>query len=389
MFKGFSKEERKVILGISLISVIRMLGLFLLLPVLAPYAKDMEGSSPLLVGLAVGIYGLTQAIFQIPLGHLSDKYGRKIIIGIGLIVYAIGSFIGAWAKDILLLIIGRTIQGMGAISSTAVALAADLTKEETRTKAFALIGSTIGLAFGISLTVAPLLAGKFGVPFIFLITGLFSLIALLYLIFQIPEPEKHYAHTDVSIKNISSLLRDKRLLILYLSTLLERILLVGIFVVMPIELIDKHSIPKGKHWEIYLPAILISIFIMVPFTIWAEKRKKLKEAIIIGIVVLSLSALPYLFTETLISAVATIVLFLIGFHMLEPVLPSLLSKFSPQHVRGLSTGIYNTSQFIGAFVGSVAGGLALKYGVSLMLITNIAVGVLWLIIVFVFLEDKL
>ncbi len=389
MFKGFSKEERKVILGISLISVIRMLGLFLLLPVLAPYAKDMEGSSPILVGLAVGIYGLTQALFQIPLGHLSDKYGRKIIIGIGLIVYAIGSFIGAWAKDIFLLIIGRTIQGMGAISSTAVALAADLTKEETRTRAFALIGSTIGLAFGISLTVAPLLAGKFGVPFIFFITGLFSLIALLYLIFQIPEPEKHYSHTDVSLKNISSLLRDRRLLILYLSTLLERILLVGIFVVMPIELIDKHSMPKGKHWEIYLPAILISILIMVPFTIWAEKSKKLKEAIIIGISVLSLSTLPYLFTGTLISAVATIILFLIGFHMLEPVLPSLLSKFSPQHVRGLSTGIYNTSQFIGAFIGSVAGGLALKYGVNLMLITNIVVGILWLIIVFAFLDDKL
>jgi len=389
MFKGFSKEERKVIIGISLISVIRMLGLFLLLPVLAPHAKSMEGSTPILVGLAVGIYGFTQAIFQIPLGHLSDKYGRKIIIGIGLIVYAIGSFIGAWAKDILLLIIGRAVQGMGAISSTAVALAADLTKEETRTRAFALIGSTIGLAFGVSLTIAPLLAGRFGVPFIFLTTGLLSLLALVYLILQIPEPEKHYDSSKTSIRNLGSLIKDRRLLILYLSTMLERILLVCMFVVMPIELIEKYNMPKGKHWEIYLPAILISVIVMVAFTIWAEKKKKLKEAVIIGIGVFSFSVLPYLFEKTLISAVITIILFLVGFHLLEPILPSLLSKFSPQHVRGLSTGIYNTSQFTGAFIGSIVGGLALKYGIGLMLITNIAIGILWMILVFVFLENKL
>jgi len=162
--------------------------------------------------------------------------------------------------------------------------------------------------------------------------------------------------------------------------MLERILLVCMFVVMPIELIEKYNMPKGKHWEIYLPAILISVIVMVAFTIWAEKKKKLKEAVIIGIGVFSFSVLPYLFEKTLISAVITIILFLVGFHLLEPILPSLLSKFSPQHVRGLSTGIYNTSQL---------GGLALKYGIGLMLITNIAIGILWMILVFVFLENKL
>ncbi len=386
MLKHFSKEERRVIIGISFISVTRMLGLFLLLPVLAPYAKGLEGSSPLLVGMAVGIYGLAQAIFQIPFGHMSDKYGRKLLISIGLIIYALGSFIGAVANNIFALILARLIQGMGAISSTAVALAADLTKEETRTKAFAFIGSSIGLAFGLSLTLSPLLAGGFGVPFLFLLTGILSLLALSYLIFKIPEPQKHVSEIEPSLSNISILLKNKNLLSLYLSTLLERIILVGMFIIIPIELIETYNMEKGTHWQIYLPAILISIAIMVPTTIIAEKKGKLKEITLLGLLIFSCSSFIYLFTKNVFSLIATTFVFLIGFHILEPVLPSLLSKFSPQSIRGLSTGIFNTSQFIGAFIGSAVGGLALKYGVDFLLISNIFVGLIWFVIVLIMLN---
>ncbi len=389
MLKGFSKQEKQVIAGISFISVIRMLGLFLLLPVLAPYAKGLEGSSPLLVGMAVGIYGLAQALFQIPFGHLSDRYGRKLLISIGLIIYAVGSLMGAIAGNIMFLILARLVQGMGAISSTAVALAADLTKEETRTKAFAFIGSSIGLAFGLSLTLSPFLAGSLGVPFLFILTGILSIAALFYLIFKIPEPEKHQSEIEPSIKNVSILLGDKRLLSLYISTLLERVILVGMFIVIPIELIEKFDMGKGSHWKIYLPAILISIIIMVPLTIIAEKKKKLKEVTLLGIAVFSASSLIYIYEKNLSFLIITTFVFLIGFHILEPVLPSLLSRFSPQSIRGLSTGIFNTSQFIGAFIGSIAGGIALKYGINMLLVLNLAVGLFWFFLVLFLLEDKL
>ena len=389
MLKDFSPSERRVILGISFISVTRMLGLFLLLPVLAPYAKGLEGSSPFLVGMAVGIYGLAQAIFQIPFGHLSDKHGRKLLISIGLIIYALGSFMGGLANNIFFLIIARLIQGAGAISSTAVALAADLTKEETRTKAFAFIGSSIGLTFGLSLTLSPLIGGRLGVPFLFFLTAVLSILSLIYLIFKIPEPKKHESEIEPSLKNIKILLKNKNLLLLYLSTFLERIILVGMFIIVPIELIERFHIQKADHWKIYLPAILISIAIMVPLTIFAEKRKKLKEVTILGILVFSFSSLIYLYEKSSTSLILTTFIFLIGFHILEPILPSLLSRFSPQSIRGLSTGVFNTTQFVGAFTGSMMGGLALKYGVNTLLILNISIGAIWFSLVFLFLEDKL
>ena len=381
----FTPEEKKTLAGITFAVVARMLGLFLLLPVLSPYVKSLEGSTPILTGVAVGIYGLTQAILQIPFGYMSDKFGRKPVITAGFLAYIGGSLLGAVASNVWLMIIARFIQGAGAISSAAVSLAADLIREEVRTRAFAHIGASVGLVFAFSITVAPMIAGRFGVPFIFYLTAFLSLIAMLYILIFIKEPESHHREIEPSIRNLGLVLKEKSIMILNLSVGVLHALLVSIFTVIPIELIERYNIPKPEHWKIYLPIILLSVVLMVPSTIIAEKKGKIKEVFLLGIVLICAGFFSHMVLQGFWGVIALLLLYFIGFHFLEPIMPSLLTKLSHRDTRGISVGVYNTTQFIGAFVGGALGGIFLKLGIVYMLISNLILSLLWLLSAYIFL----
>ena len=377
----FTPQEKKTLAGITFAVVARMLGLFLLLPVLAPYVKNLEGSTPILTGMAVGIYGLTQAVLQIPFGYLSDRFGRKPVITAGFIAYILGSIMGGLATNVWSMIVARLIQGGGAISSAAVSLAADLIREEVRTRAFAHIGASVGMVFAFSITVAPILAGKFGVPFIFYMTAFLSAVAMLYIILFIKEPEKHHKEIEPSIKNVGMVIRDRAQLMLNISVGILHALLVSIFTIVPIELIHRYGFPKPDHWKLYLPIILVSIAIMVPSTILAEKKGKVKEVFLSGILLICLGFASHLLVGSFVGVVMLLLLYFVGFHLLEPIMPSLLTKLSHRDTRGIAVGVYNTSQFIGAFLGGALGGVFLKFGVVYMLAFNLLVSVLWLALV--------
>ncbi len=382
----FTPQEKKTLAGITFAVVARMLGLFLLLPVLAPYARGLEGSTPVLTGVAVGIYGLTQALLQIPFGYLSDRYGRKPVITFGFLAYIIGSVLGGLAWNIWSMILARLIQGAGAISSAAVSLAADLIREEVRTRAFAHIGASVGMVFALSITVAPVIAGKLGVPFIFYLTAFLSTVAMLYILFFIPEPKKHQEETGPLLKGMRRILRDRNQMMLDLSVGVLHAFLVSIFTVIPIELIDRYRFPKPEHWKIYLPVILLSVAIMVPSTILAEKKGKIKGVFLTGVVLISLGFLSHLILGGFWGVVLLLTLYFIGFHLLEPVMPSLLTKLSPKDTRGMSVGVYNTFQFVGAFAGGAVGGLFLKLGTTYMLLTNFSLSLIWLFLVYLWLS---
>ncbi len=377
-------SERKVIYGITFAVVVRMLGLFLLLPVIAPYVRKLEGSTPMLTGLAVGAYGLTQALLQIPFGYLSDKIGRKPVIVGGFLAYIFGSLMGAFAGNIWFMILARFVQGAGAISSSAVALAADLIREEVRTRAFAQIGASIGLTFALSLVIAPYLGGTFGVPFIFLATAFLSFLAMLYIAFFIKEPVKKEQNTKGSFGEI---LKNKKILSINLSVALLHALLVALFTFVPVNLVENFSFPKQEHWKIYLPIILISIALMVPSTILAEKRGKIKEVMFLGVLLVGLS-FPFLIIQDLKSIFLCLLLYFIGFHFLEPVLPSLLTKLAGENLRGFAVGVYNTSQFSGAFLGGLIGGLALKKGVWFLSVVGTGLSLVWLAILWFSFRDS-
>ncbi len=379
----FTPQEKKTILGINFAVVARMLGLFLLLPVLSPYVKDLQGSTPLLTGLAVGIYGFTQSLLQIPFGYISDRIGRKPVITLGFILYIIGSLAGGLASTAWSMIMARLLQGAGAISSSALSLTADLIREEVRTRAFAQIGASVGMTFAISIVAAPILAGNFGVPFIFFLTAFLSTVAMLYILLFIQEPEKHHREIEPSLKNLSLILHDTRISFINLSVALLHALLVTVFTVVPIELIENFGIPKGDHWKVYVPVIVLSIAIMVPAIVFAEKRGKIGEVLASGVLIIAIGFATPLVINSSVGIFLMLALFFVGFHLLEPVLPSLLTRITHRDLRGLSVGIYNTSQFIGAFAGGILGGIALKRGVQTMHIMSLILSVLWFALVLI------
>ncbi len=384
MLKEFTSQERKVVLSITFAVMVRMLGLFLLLPVLSPYLRTLEGATPTLIGLAIGIYGLAQAILQIPFGYLSDKYGRKPIIFVGMLTYAIGSLMAGLVSNIWSMVFARFLQGFGAVSSAMIALSADLTREEVRTRAFAHIGASIGLTFALSLTIAPVLAGKFGVPFIFFLTAFLSLVATALLMLKVPEPSQRSKEREInpSLKNLTLLLKDKNQLFLNFSIALTHALMVLIFTVVPYELVYLYNLPKLKHWEIYLPTIIIALALMVPAVIFAEKRGRFKEVFMLGVLFLGLSFLSFAIFGNFWGIVFMVLFFFIGFNLLEALVPSLLTRLTHKDLRGLSLGFFNTTQFLGAFAGGIWGGYVLKHGYLYMTALAIALVLIWVLFTF-------
>ena len=351
--------EKRATLSLSSIYALRMLGLFMILPVLSLFSEQMEGATPFLVGLAISVYGLTQAILQIPFGLLSDRFGRKKIIIIGLILFATGSFVAAVSTTIYGVLIGRAIQGSGAIAAAIMALVADLTQEVHRTKAMATIGASIGISFGVAITLGPILAGYIGVSGIFWLTGGLAFLAILVVLFVVPNPKKSTVHSDAELvpAQFFNVIKNPDLLRLDYGIFVLHLCLTSLFVVLPL-LIRDAGLDAESHWKVYLPILITSMAAIIPFVIIAEKKRKMKAVFIGAIVALVLANLSlFLFFNSLYGLIACLWLFFCGFNLLEATLPSLISKTAPGDLKGTAMGAYSTSQFMGAFIGGATGGL--------------------------------
>ena len=379
--ENMTPREKRVAMSLSAIFASRMLGLFMVLPVFAIYAEELDGFSPTLAGLAIGIYGLTQAMFQIPMGLLSDKIGRKPVIIGGLVIFAIGSVVAAMADSITGVIVGRALQGAGAIASAIMALAADLTREEHRIKVMASIGMSIGLSFALALVFGPMLHGWFGVEGIFWITAVFAVGGILVAKFWVPTPILSRFHRDaeVEISWFRQAFSDPQLLRLDAGIFILHFILVSMFVVMPTVLRDRLGFELEQHWQLYLPVLFFAVLAMVPFIILAEKKRKIKQVLIGAIIVLAISQLGLpLFTNSLVGFAIMLWLFFSAFNLLEASMPSLVAKMAPAAHKGTAMGAYSTSQFLGVFLGGLTGGtLSEFYGLSGVAMFNVALLVVW------------
>lgn len=375
-------SERRSAFGLAGIYGFRMLGLFLILPVFALYAENMPQATPVLIGLAIGVYGLTQAVLQIPFGLLSDKIGRKPIIIGGLLLFAIGSVIAATADSIWMIIVGRAIQGSGAIAAAIMALLADLTRDSVRTRAMATVGMTIGMSFTVALIAGPILNQWVAVPGIFWLTALLALGGIGILVFIVPTPEKSSVHGDAEPvpAMFGRVLRNPDLLRLDLGIFVLHLVLTALFLAIPLALRDA-GLAVERHSLLYLPVLVLSLAIMVPFIIRAEKHGRMKQ-VFLGAIALMVFAqvLLYLMIDSLWGLAFSMLLFFIAFNLLEATLPSLVSKTAPSEIKGTAMGVYSTAQFSGAFFGGLAGGWVHQgFGLSAVFIMGGLLTASWLI----------
>ncbi len=356
--------ERRAISSLASLYAFRMLGLFMVLPVLALYGDEYSGSTPLMLGVALGAYGFTQALLQIPFGMLSDRWGRKPVIAIGLVIFALGSVVAACADSVYELILGRCLQGGGAIASAIMAMVADLTSDESRTKAMASIGASIGLSFSVALVLGPVLAGWGGISSLFWATVGLALAGLWVLWRWVPTPAIKSRHREAGA--VPELLRTTlvhpQLLRLNLGIFALHFVLMACFLVMPSILETQLGFVRDQHWLIYLPLLVLAFIAMVPFIIIAEKRRKIKPIFVAAVALLAaMIGLMGAMTDSRWGFLAALFFFFMAFNLLEATLPSLMSKLAPAGAKGTASGIYSTCQFLGAFAGGVSAGWLLQY----------------------------
>jgi predicted MFS family arabinose efflux permease len=353
--------ELRASVGLSGIFGLRLLGMFVILPVFAIYAEHLPGGDDLtLVGLAIGAYGLTQALLQIPFGWWSDRYGRKPVIYIGLVIFAVGSFVAALAPNIYVVIFGRMLQGAGAISAAVIAMTADLTREDQRAKAMAMIGSTIGVAFALSLVASPWLNDLIGVPGIFALTGVLALGAMLVMWRVIPDVPQNPPAPGRALKEFWHVLTDPQLARLNWGIFALHAVLMALFIVVPFGLRDA-GLPVGSHWQVYLPVMLGSFVLMMPAVLQAGNPVLLRRWFIVSIAVLLAAhlALPWLQGSIWLLSLFLLAFFA-PFNALEAMLPTLTTRLAPAHAKGTAIGLYSTIQFFGTFLGASAGGVLYK-----------------------------
>ena len=381
--ESMTRAERRAASGLAAIYGLRMLGMFLILPVFALYAEHLPGgTNHTLVGLTLGMYGLTQAILMIPFGMASDRIGRKKVIISGLILFAIGSFVAASATDIYWTIFGRAIQGAGAISAAVSALLADLTREEHRTKAMAMIGSTIGLAFAVSLVAGPALNHLIGVPGIFALTGFLALAAIWVVKVWVPDPLVSHFHADAQANpaRLKDVLRNGQLLRLDFGIFSLHAAQMAMFVVVPVALKNSGLAP-AHHWAVYLPVLLGSFVLIVPAIIYGEKRGKMKPVFIGAVALMLLAQLGLAIgIEHFWGIVGALFFYFVAFNLLEASLPSLISKLAPVSAKGTAMGVYNTAQALGLFFGGAFGGwLAQHVGFHAVFLFCVILMAAWLV----------
>jgi MFS family permease len=357
-------QELRASIGLAGIFGLRMLGMFIILPVFALYAETLPGGqSHTLVGVALGAYGLTQAFLQVPFGWLSDRWGRKRTLYLGLVIFALGSFVAAGAHDIYWVIFGRVVQGAGAVSAVVIALAADLTREDQRTKAMAIIGMTIGVTFALSMVAGPVLGNSIGVPGIFVLTGCLALAAILVVRAVVPDPAAVVpGGQGAESVPLAVVLGDAQLLRLNYGIFALHGVLMALFVVVPFSL--QSHLPSAAHWKVYLPVMLGAFVLMVPPMLLGERRS-LQKAVFLGAILVLIAALVMLAFAAggLAQIVAGLLVFFVAFNLLEAKLPSLISRVAPAGAKGAAIGVYSSVQFIGTFIGAAAGGwLSQHYG---------------------------
>lgn len=378
-----NNTEKRGAYSLALLFALRMAGLFMLMPVLAVYGQQLTDFSPLWVGIAIGAYGLTQALFQIPMGWLSDRFGRKPIIFMGLSLFALGSVVAALAESIHGVALGRALQGMGAIASTVMALAADLSRETQRAKVMAFIGVSIGLSFAASLVLGPVISASLGLSGLFwLIAGL-AVLAMLVVQFVVPNAEVKAPSGEVSVnlRQMLGLLRNPQLLRLDWGVFSLHLVMTALFVVMPLRLVNAGLAP-AHHWQVYLPAVLVSFVLMVPLLIISAKRNQQRGYFIFAICLLLLAnALLFVDFQSVGLLGLVLAIFFIGFNYLEASLPALISTLAPPGNKGAALGVFSTSQFLGAFIGgSSAGALYMAGGMHAVSLFSIAVLLIWLLV---------
>jgi MFS family permease len=376
--------ERRASIGLASIYGLRMLGLFIILPIFAIYAQHLPGGdSHLLIGIALGAYGLTQAILQIPAGLLSDRHGRKPVIYISLILFAAGSFIAADASNIYWIIAGRVVQGAGALNAAVMALTADLTREEVRTKAMAMIGITIGITFSISMVLSPMLNNVLGVPGIFAMTGVLALLAMGIVKFVVPDPAITRFHSDTEARwgHFVEVLRNKDLLRLDFGIFSLHAILMSVFMQVPFVL-EKDGLDLSHHWYIYLPLMLAAFVLMVPPIIIAEKKARMKQVFMLAIFLAMCAQAILMFGQNSLWGVAlALLMFFTSFNVLEATLPSMISKIAPLASKGTAMGVYSSVQFFGAFCGASVGGALMQFvGGNAVFMFAIALLLVWLIV---------
>lgn len=350
-----SHTQARSVAALASLYIVRMLGLFMVLPVLT-LAGDEYGTNDLaLLGVALGIYGLSQACLQIPFGVLSDRFGRKPLILLGLVVFIIGSMIAATAESVTGLIVGRALQGAGAVAGVIMAMVADLTTDTHRTKAMASIGASIGIAFALSLVLGPWLAAIGGIRLIFMVTAGLAVLGIVILWLAIPRVPT-LAVTHLSLQSVKTVLGNNDLMRLNMGVFILHAILTALFIAFPLLLV-KAGMAGEKHSWVYLVAMTLAFVVMVPLMIFAEKRQQVRRVftvVLIGLTLLmiALALLP----QTLITIIVGMIVFFIGFNYLEATLPSLMSKTVPEVYRGAGSGVFSTSQFLGAALGGIAGG---------------------------------
>ncbi len=374
----------KTILPLSAILSLRFLGLFLVLPVLSVYAMGMEGATPLLVGVIVGGYALTQAIFQVPFGTISDKIGRKPTLFVGLLIFLVGSVIAALSTDIYTLMVGRFLQGAGAIGAVVTAMISDLVPEEVRGKAMAMMGGTIAIAFAVAMGLGPVLGAAYGVDTLFWITAGLSIMAMLLLFTKVPTPPRirHIYHNTTSTMDI---LKDPNLLGMVIINGMQKGLMTVAFVLIPIILtnpVAEHGFgwEKADLWMAYLPAMIFGLVAMGPAAVFGEKYNKAKQIFMISIVLFILAFLLMGFATSSWVFIVGVVSFFIGFNMMEPLVQSLISKYAKVHQKGAALGVSNSVAYFMTFLGGTFAGLMLDISSAQMIGISLAVvGLMWLV----------
>lgn len=377
--------ELRAGIGLAGIFALRMLGMFLILPVFAVWAENVPGGTDhTLIGIALGAYGLTQALLQLPFGMASDHWGRKRVIVFGLLLFAAGSFLAAVADNIYLVIAGRAIQGAGAISAAVTALLADLTREEHRTKAMAMIGTTIGLTFAASLVLGPALYHLISIPGIFALTGVLALAAIGVVMGIVPDPGVSRFHSDAEAvpARLGDVLRDPQLARLNFGIFALHAAQMAMFVVVPFALRETGGIDANHHWQVYLPVMVVSFITLVPAIVFGERRGRLKEVLISAVALMLAAQIVFIGAiDSFRGVVIALAIYFMAFNVLEASLPSIISKLAPARSKGTAIGVYNTSQSAGLFVGGVLGGLLSKYfGAASVFIFGACLMAVWLVL---------
>lgn len=376
--------ERKSIAALASVYGLRMFGLFLILPVLAIYADELNGVSPMLMGVALGVYGITQALFQIPFGILSDRFGRKPMIIIGLLIFAAGSLVAAASDSIGGVIVGRALQGAGAIAAVVLALTSDLTRESQRTKAMATIGMTIGMSFLLALITAPILQVFIGVKGLFVLTACLAMVSILVIWKAVPTPAQTY---NLEVRAVPArmldLLKHPQLIRLDFGIFVLHFILTAMFVVVPIILIDQVNIETNNHWQIYVPALLASVIFMVPMIIMSARKEWLMRIFTAAVCILLFAQCLLMWRPFgILGMTACLFFFFWGFNLLEAMLPSLISRVAPAASKGSAMGVYNTFQFLGVFFGGFVGGtLYGKFGVDAVFMLCGLLLIVWVVLI--------